>query len=105
MGDTGIYKRWSEVRKAAGVEWLRPYDLRHTAITRMAEAGVPIQVIMSFAGHMTLQMQQHYTAISMASKRSWAEAAWANDSRKIGPRSDYGDQNGYHERKFFRFRA
>jgi integrase len=59
-----------------GLNWLRPYDLRHTAITRMAEAGVPIHVIMSFAGHMSAKMQLHYTSISMASKREWAQRAF-----------------------------
>jgi integrase len=76
MSDSGLKKRWAAVRQAAGLDWLRPYDLRHTAITRMAEAGTPIQVIMSFAGHMTLRMQQHYTTISLLAKRKWARATW-----------------------------
>jgi len=79
MSASGLKKRWAAVRTAAGVPWLRPYDLRHTAITRMAEAGTPIQVIMAFAGHMTLRMQQHYTAISMMSKRKWARATWEEE--------------------------
>jgi integrase len=86
MSDSGLKKRWAEVRQAASVEWLRPYDLRHTGITRMAEAGVPIQVIMSFAGHMTMRMQLHYTTISMMAKRKWAQAAWSEPAEKAGPR-------------------
>ncbi len=74
----GLRKAWDGVRAASGIEWFEPRDLRHTAITRMAEAGVPIQVIMSFAGHISPRMQQHYTAISMQAKRRWAAAAWAN---------------------------
>jgi integrase len=80
MSDSGLKKRWNAVRVAAGLDWLRPYDLRHTAITRMAEAGTPIQVIMSFAGHMTLRMQQHYTAISLMAKRKWARASWEEEA-------------------------
>lgn len=76
MSESGLKKRWSQVRAAAGLTWLRPYDLRHTGITRMAEAGTPIQVIMAFAGHITTRMAQHYTTISMMSKRGWARAAW-----------------------------
>jgi integrase len=76
MSDSGLKKRWAEVRQAADLDWLRPYDLRHTGITRMAEAGVPIQVIMSFAGHMTMRMQLHYTTISMMAKRKWAQSTW-----------------------------
>lgn len=77
MTEWGLRKRWEAVRAEAGLPWLRMYDTRHAGITRMAEAGVPIQVIMSFAGHLTLRMQQHYTAISMQAKRRWAAAAWA----------------------------
>jgi integrase len=77
MTKWGLRKPWEEVRAAANLPWLRMYDLRHTAITRMAEGGMPIQVIMSFAGHISPRMQQHYTAISMQAKRRWAAAAWA----------------------------
>jgi len=84
MSDSGLKKRWDAVRSAAGLPWLRPYDLRHTAITRMAEAGTPIQVIMAFAGHMTLRMQQHYTAISMMSRRQWAQSVWGESGRHVG---------------------
>lgn len=76
MSESGLKKRFGAVRMAAGVSWLRPYDLRHTGITRMAEAGTPIQVIMAFAGHVTQRMAQHYTSISMAAKRGWARASW-----------------------------
>ena len=76
MSSSGLKKPWDAVRRAAGMPQLRIYDLRHTGITRMAEAGVPIRVIMNFAGHMTAKMQQHYEAISMSSKRGWGEQVW-----------------------------
>jgi integrase len=79
----GLRKPWEEIRTAAGLDWLRPYDLRHTAITRMAEAGVPIQVIMSFAGHMSPKMQLHYTSISMAAKREWAVRTWSDTAHAM----------------------
>lgn len=70
----GLKAEWNEIRKVSGFRWLRPYDLRHTAITRMAEEGTPIAVIMAFAGHISPKMQQHYTTISMQSKRGAARA-------------------------------
>ena len=76
MSNSGLKKRWDEVRTAAALPEARVYDLRHTGITRMAEAGVPLRVTMTFAGHMTERMQQHYEAISMAAKRGWGEAVW-----------------------------
>lgn len=83
MSVWGLRKPWEDIRTAAKLEWLRPYDLRHTAITRMAEAGVPIQVIMSFAGHMSQKMQLHYTSISMAAKREWAVRTWAETAQAM----------------------
>src|SRR5581483_3002526 len=76
MSNSGIRKPWNEVRKAADVPWLRIHDLRHTAITRMAEAGVPIPVILSMAGHISVRMQQHYTSVSEYAKRRAVEAAF-----------------------------
>lgn len=86
----GIRKPWEAVREAAGLAWLRPYDLRHTAITRLAEAGAPAAVIMSYAGHVSMRMLQHYTAISMQAKRRWGAMAWGPEAAlppKIGPHS------------------
>jgi integrase len=76
------------VRAAAGLDWLRPYDLRHTGLTRMAEAGVPIHVMMAYAGHMTRRSQQHYVTVGMMAKRKWATATWGEQSAtppKFGP--------------------
>lgn len=64
MSETGIRKQFEEVRAAAGVPWFQLNGWRHTAITRMAEAGVPIATIMARAGHMTYKMSAHYTHIS-----------------------------------------
>jgi integrase len=80
MSDSGLKKQWDAVRIAADLKWLRPYDLRHTAITRMAENGVPIAIIMAFAGHMSLKMQQHYTTISMMAKRKAMASVWNPNS-------------------------
>lgn len=83
MSNSGIRKAWEAVRKAADVPWLRIHDLRHTAITRMAEAGVPIPVILSMAGHISTRMQQHYTAVSESAKRCAVEAAFSGGNYMI----------------------
>ncbi len=77
MSDSGLKKRWEDVRTAADLPWLRPYDLRHTAITRLAEDGVAISIILAFAGHISTKMQQHYTAISMTAKRKAVASTWS----------------------------
>ncbi|HKE23427.1 MAG TPA: tyrosine-type recombinase/integrase [Bryobacteraceae bacterium] len=76
MSESGLKKAWDAVRKASNLPHLRIYDLRHTGITRMAEAGVPLRVVMNFAGHMTERMQQRYEAMCMSAKRGWGEQVW-----------------------------
>jgi hypothetical protein len=68
MTESGIKKLWEEVRLASGLREFRPYDTRHTAITRPAEGGVPISTIMKRAGHVSAKMTDHYTHISDASQ-------------------------------------
>jgi hypothetical protein len=60
----GLKRPWQEVREATGLLSFRMYDTRHTAITRLAEEGVPITVIMSLAGHISPRMTLHYTHVS-----------------------------------------
>lgn len=74
MTVSGIKKPWNEVRMASGLRWFRPYDTRHTAITRWAEAGMGISEIMAMAGHMSRRMMLHYTHISQQAKRRALEA-------------------------------
>lgn len=75
MSNSGIKKTWHALRAAAGLPWLRIHDLRHTAITRLAEAGAPLPVILSMAGHVSQRMQQHYTAVSEVAKQRAVAAA------------------------------
>lgn len=89
MTNSGLKKPFNAVRKAAGLPWLRIHDLRHTAITRMAEAGVPISIIMSYAGHISPKMSQHYTQISQSAKR------WALEMVKKGPQLARAARSGH----------
>jgi integrase len=71
MGCTGIRKAFQEVRAAAGLPWFKLNGMRHTAITRFAEAGTPIVIIMRRAGHITPAMSAHYTHISEQAERQY----------------------------------
>jgi integrase len=81
MTNSGIKKPFNEIRKAAGLPWLRIHDLRHSAITRLAEAGTPLAVIMSMAGHISGRMVQHYTQISEQAKRRALSATYGEVRR------------------------
>ena len=75
MTVNGIRVLWNEVRDAARLKTFRPYDTRHTAITRLAEQGTPIEIIKARAGHISDEMSRHYTQVSLAAQRQWAQRA------------------------------
>jgi integrase len=57
-------------RKAAPLRGLRFHDLRHQAITEMAETGASDATLMAVAGHMSRRMLEHYSHVRMAAKRA-----------------------------------
>ncbi len=68
---------WRSLTAKAGMKGLRFHDLRHHAITQLAEKGVPDQTLMAIAGHVSKQMLDHYSHIRMNAKQ---EAVNAIDS-------------------------
>jgi hypothetical protein len=64
--DPGIARQ-----KAAEVfTGLRFHDLRHQAITELAERGSSDATIMALAGHMSREMLEHYSHVRMQAKRA-----------------------------------
>ena len=57
-------------RAAAPLRGLRFHDLRHQAITEMAEAGASDATLMAIAGHLSRRMMEHYSHARMAAKRT-----------------------------------
>jgi integrase len=70
---TTVKSAWEGVRSAAKVE-CRFHDLRHTAITKLAEQGVPDSTMKALAGHVHEKMLERYSHIRMAAKREAVEA-------------------------------
>lgn len=65
---------WDEVVADLGLEKLRRHDLRHTGLTWMADAGVPLHHLRLIAGHGSLTTTQRYLhpdrrAVSAAGER------------------------------------
>jgi integrase len=65
---------WRNATKKAGLPGLRFHDLRHTAITKLAESMTSEQTIMAIAGHVSRRMLEHYSHIRMDAKRTAVEA-------------------------------
>lgn len=51
---------WDEVVTELGYSYLRRHSLRHTGLTWMADAGVPVHVLQKTAGHGCLTTTQLY---------------------------------------------
>jgi integrase len=61
---------WRSLTSNAGLPDLRFHDMRHHAITKLAENGVADQTLMAIAGHVSKQMLEHYSHIRMEAKRA-----------------------------------
>jgi Phage integrase family len=65
---------WRALCDAAGLQGLRFHDLRHTAITELAEMGVADHVLESITGHLSRRMLEHYSHIRIDAKRQALDA-------------------------------
>jgi integrase len=70
---TTIKHAWETARGAAGLR-CRLHDLRHTAITRLAEAGASEATMLALAGHMSPAMLERYSHVCLNAKRDAVEA-------------------------------
>lgn len=60
---TGVLQKathWHEVVTKLGYEHLRRHDLRHTGLTWLADAGVPLHRLQQIAGHTDPRITQRY---------------------------------------------
>ena len=80
---------WRSLRKAAGIPSLRFHDLRHHAITELAESQASDATIMAIAGHVSRQMLEHYSHVRLDLKHKALDGLGT-------ARSDFGGkQAGY----------
>ena len=61
---TTIYKTWEGLRAEAGLPRLRLHDLRHSAASYMAQAGVSLYIIAGVLGHSNPSVTQRYAHLS-----------------------------------------
>lgn len=60
---------WRTLTKKAGLPGFRFHDLRHCAITSLAESGASDSTIMAIAGHVSRRMLERYSHVRMEAKR------------------------------------
>jgi integrase len=59
----GMRASYNKARKRAGILGLTFHDLRHEALSKLAEAGLPITQLQAISGHKTAQMLARYSHI------------------------------------------
>jgi integrase len=64
---------WRSLTKKAGLPGFRFHDLRHCAITSLAESGAADSTIMAIAGHVSRKMLERYSHVRMEAKRTAME--------------------------------
>jgi integrase len=64
---------WRTLTRKAGLPGFRFHDLRHCAITSLAESGASDSTILSLAGHVSRRMLERYSHVRMEAKRSAIE--------------------------------
>ena len=75
---------WRHLTREAGLPGLRFHDLRHHAITELAESQTSDQTIMSIAGHVSPRMLAHYSHVRLDAKRKALEAISSRNLRGYG---------------------
>ena len=65
---------WRMLTKKAVLPGFRFHDLRHCAITQLAENGTSDSTIMAIAGHVSRRMLKRYSHVRMEAKRNAMEA-------------------------------
>ncbi len=65
---------WRTLTRKAGLAGLRFHDLRHTAITTLAESEASEQTLKALAGHVSRKMLERYSHIRLQAKRAAIKA-------------------------------
>jgi len=69
---------WRTLTEKAGLPGFRFHDLRHCAITQLAENGTSDSTIMAIAGHVSRRMLERYSHVRMEAKRKAMETLAIN---------------------------
>jgi integrase len=70
---TSFKTAWKNLKIKTGIK-IRFHDLRHTAITKLAESGAGDETIMQIAGHVSRRMLSNYSHIRTEAKRTALES-------------------------------
>jgi integrase len=88
---------WRTLTAECGLKGLRPHDLRHHCVTKLAEsADASEQTVMAIAGHVSAEMLRHYSHVRLEARR---KAVAALDNVTITSQLEGWKQKADHERR------
>jgi integrase len=92
---------WRNLTVSAGLKGFRFHDLRHQAITELAESGAADATMMALAGHVSKRMLDHYSHVRMAAKRSAVDSLGGGlmQSTTLDDKPVSGKPSCYHKRR------
>jgi len=64
-----VNTRWAEVRRRAGLEWVRLHDLRHACATFLLASGSDPRTVMAILGHSQISLTMNTYAHVLAEAR------------------------------------
>jgi len=83
---------WRSLTEAAGLAGLRFHDLRHHAITELAESQLSDQTIMAIAGHVSQKMLARYSHVRSEARR---QAVTVLSAKPLGSTTRRSKIEGY----------
>ncbi len=86
---------WCSLRKVAGLPKLRFHDLRHQAITELAESHASDQTIRDIAGHVSNRMLEHDAHIRAQVKRTALDALASKKPAPVGYDTNQDTRQGF----------
>ena len=92
-----VNRRWDELRRRAGLDWLRLHDLRHGCATLLLAKGVPDRVIMEVLGHaeigVTMNTYAHVLPVLRQEAADAIDELFGADVSRFG--SSIGNSKGH----------
>jgi integrase len=74
IGPNNMERAFRKARKEAGLTDVRIHDLRHTAASRMAQAGIDLYKVGTILGHNDVRMTKRYAHLNVESLREGVDA-------------------------------
>ena len=82
-GEDAIYATWKTATEAAGLPWVPPYQsMKHTQVSALRAAGIPIDDIVEQCRWATPAMMEHYDD-AQSIRAAWWTGEWGSRGARV----------------------